>query len=93
VLLVVMLGCGGRGGGCTDLALEALELVRFLVASPGATPSMDVRVESIVPLSEFDTMLGRLTRAGRFPKSAASMTPGPIDFLGGLVMLLFDTGG
>lgn len=84
-----------RGGGCTDLALDAREPVRLRVVSPPSRdpPSMDDRLEPGMPdLSESDATLGRRLCAGRFSPSY-SYTPGPTDFLGGFAILLFDTGG
>lgn len=49
----------GRGGGCTDFALVALELVRFRVESNQLLepPSIDVLVEP--PEAASDNRLGR----------------------------------
>jgi len=86
-----------RRTGCNDLALDALV---WAVRVPDISTSLDALVAlavgmtavvSIVVRSAFDATLGRL-RCVRAPKSA-SITPGPIDFLGGFPMLLFDTGG
>jgi len=86
---------GTRGGGWTDLALEALDAVRFLVASPPSRlpPSIDERADPGTGLSEFEAMLGRRRCVVRLLAYSGSKTPGPTDFLGGLPMLLFDTGG
>lgn len=79
---------------CIDLAFVALLFVRFREASkPTAElPSIEVRVESIPPLPTFPMRLGLRRWAVRLPKSV-SMTPGPMDFLGGFAILVFDTGG
>ncbi len=81
-----------RAGGCTDLALEAREPVRFRVTSPKGRgpPSIDERVESKPFLSDTDAALGLRFRDS---KSLLSKTPGPTDFLGGFTMFVLETGG
>lgn len=93
VLPVVRLTWLGCGGGCTDLALVALEVVSVRVLSdPEADdPSMDDLVES--PYDRSPSKLGRLLCAVRDSVSKSAITPGPIDLRGGLPMLVLDTGG
>lgn len=83
------------GGGPTDLALEALELVELRVGSPkiNLAPSSieDLPAEGMF-LSMLVVKLGRRRAVFRAPYSDSN-TPGPTDFRGGLAMLLFETGG
>jgi hypothetical protein len=85
---------GTRGGGWTDFAFAALEVVRFLEVSPPnrLPPSIDDRAEPGTGLSGFEAMLGR-RRCVDLLAWSESKTPGPTDFLGGLPILLFETGG
>src|SRR6266566_3403053 len=71
-----------RGGGWTDFALEALDAVRFLVASPPSRlpPSMDERADPGTSLPESEAMLGR-RRCAVFLAYSESNMPGPTDFL------------
>jgi hypothetical protein len=97
VKLLPMKGSLVRATGCNDLALDALV---WAVRVPDISTSADAPVVFVVDIapvvssvirSALDATLGRL-RCARAPKSA-SITPGPIDFLGGFPILLFDTGG
>jgi hypothetical protein len=85
------------GGGCIDFALDALDAVKFLVSPPNPNrlpPSMEERADPGTVLSEFEAILGLLARcAVLLAYSVVSKAPGPTDFLGGLPMLLFETGG
>lgn len=77
-----------RGGGCTDLALAALDVLKGRV---GSEPSIEVLVESEPPRSE--ARLGRRRWALEYV-SESMRIPGPTDFLGGLAAALtFETGG
>lgn len=83
-----------------ERVLEAREPLRFLAASlpllpSRLPPSMDDRAEPAVGRSELEAKLGR-RRDVDLPRPALyseSSTPGPMDFRGGLPMLLLDTGG
>lgn len=84
-------------GGCIDLVFPALGAIRLLLGSPaGAAPmlllkSKEARIASFSVLVEIK--LGRRFGAVLVPKSD-SMTPGPIDFLGGFPPIVEpDTGG
>jgi len=81
-----------RGGGCTDLALEARDPVRVRVVSPMARepPSIEERVESRPFLS---APVAMFVLRFRESKSDPSYMPGPTDFLGGLTTCVLDTGG
>lgn len=78
---------------CIELAFVALLLARFRgVSNPLPLPaSIEARVKSVPPLA-LVIRLGLLLCAVRLPKSV-SVTPEPVDFLGGFAMLVFDTGG
>lgn len=82
----------GRGGGCTDLALAALELDKILVVSDPVADelSIDVLVRSI---DRSACRLGRLFWGIRTAGSMSPSIPGPTDLRGGFVMFALETGG
>lgn len=81
-----------RGGGWTDLAFEVLEPLWARKKSPMGRdpPSTEERVGGSSPaLSDSEAALGRRLRGSNSPPRPTS----PVDFLGGLTMVVLETGG
>lgn len=96
LLILVEKATDNLGAGCIERALVDRDTLSCLVLSPDSTTtdSVDDRGPSLACLSgPPDNRLGRRFTASLLLLSL-SVTPGPIDFLGGLaIMVLLETGG
>jgi hypothetical protein len=88
LLLLLWPAWATRGGGCTDFALVALEV---LSCREESEPSMEVLVESVPPRSDARLDLRRCVVFDA--KSESVRMPGPMDLRGGFAVFVFETGG